>query len=200
VNFIKGKYKTFEQLANHLNSAADTPNTYLIGIDGFGGSGKSTLAKKMKEHCPGITIVHMDDFYLPSAEIISTHPMEKPVGADFDWQCLVKQVIEPLSQEKEGYYQRYDWERDTLAEWHRVPFGGIVIIEGVYSLREELSPHYDLKIWVDCPREIRLSRGIERDGEEAREMWEDNWMLSEDIYFEKQKPILKADLVVKGTS
>ncbi|WP_053364661.1 uridine kinase [Bacillus sp. FJAT-27251] len=187
-------------MANHLNSAADTTNTYLVGIDGFGGSGKSTLAAKIAEHCADVTIVHMDDFYLPSAEIIQAHPTEKPIGADFDWQRLLKQVIEPLSQEQEGHYQRYDWGSDALAEWHRVPLGGIVIIEGVYTLREELSHHYDLKIWVDCPREIRLSRGIERDGEEARDMWEKNWMLSEDLYFEKQKPILRAELVVEGTS
>ncbi|KKK39241.1 uridine kinase [Mesobacillus campisalis] len=182
-----------------MNSVADTPNTYLIGIDGFGGSGKSTLADKITEHCANVTIVHMDDFYLPSSEIIQAHPTKKPVGADFDWQRLLKQVIEPLNQEKGGHYQRYDWKTDALAEWHSVSLGGIVIIEGVYSIREELSNLYDLKIWVDCPREIRLSRGIERDGEEAREMWENNWMLSEDIYFEKQKPIERADMVVDGT-
>ncbi len=75
------------------------------------------------------------------------------------------------SQEKEGYYQRYDWDTDSLTEWHIVPVGGIVIIEGKYSIRKELTDKYDFKIWGNCPREKRLSRGLDIDGEEAREMW-----------------------------
>jgi uridine kinase len=65
-------------------------------------------------------------------------------------------------------YQRYDWETDKLSEWHTVPAGGIVIIEGVYSIRKELEDKYDFKVWVDCPRKIRLSRGLERDGDCTR--------------------------------
>ncbi len=107
-------------------------------------------------------------------------------------------MLEPLCQEKEGCYQRYDWEMDSLAEWHTVPIGGIVIIEGVYTIRKELADKYDYKIWLDCPREIRLSRGLERDGEEAREMWESNWMVSEDMYVEEHKPFESADLIVSG--
>lgn len=173
-------------------------STFLIGIDGCGGSGKSTYADKIKEVFSDVTIVHMDDFYLPTNQILKIDATKKPIGADFDWKRLLNQVLEPLSQEKEGYYQRYDWETDSLAKWHTVPIGGIVIIEGVYTIREELADKYDLKIWVDCPRNIRLSRGLERDGEQAREMWESNWMVSEDLYVEKQKPFARADLIVSG--
>jgi uridine kinase len=53
---------------------------------------------------------------------------------------------------------------------------------------------------MDLLREItRLSRGIERDGEAAREMWENNWMVSEDIYVKEHKPFEIADLVVDGS-
>nr|WP_223820978.1 AAA family ATPase [Bacillus sp. S3] len=171
-------------------------NTLLIGVDGCGGAGKSTLAKFLKEKCSNVTVVHMDDFYFPSDQIIHKHPKEKPIGADVDWKRVLKQVIEPIRQDQEGHYQRYDWESDRLAEWHKVPIGGIVIIEGVYSTRHELSNLYDFTIWVDCPRETRLSRGIERDGEDARRIWEDNWMVSEDMYMKEHKPHQRADLVV----
>lgn len=164
-----------------------------------GGAGKSTLANKLKEECSNVTIVHKDDFYRPSSEIIKVPPIEKPIGADFDWKRVLYQVLEPISQDKEGYYQRYDWETDCLAEWHTVPVGGIVIIEGVYSIRQELSDKYDFTIWVDSPRKIRLTRGLQRDGEEVRDMWENNWMISEGIYVEKQKPQERADLLVDGT-
>lgn len=196
---VKGPFSSFKQLVDGINKISKKQSTLLIGIDGCGGSGKSTFADKIKEELSNVTIVHKDDFYFPSSQIINTNPTKKVIGADFDWKRLLNQVLEPISQEKEGYYQRYDWELDSLTEWNSVPVGGIVIIEGVYSIRKELSDIYDFKIWVDCPREKRLSRGLDRDGEEAREMWENYWMISEDIYLEKYKPYERADIVVDGT-
>ncbi|WP_261177291.1 uridine kinase [Anaerobacillus sp. CMMVII] len=190
---------SFEELLNQINSTVRKQKTLLIGIDGCGGSGKSTLAARIKESYQNVTIVHMDDFYLPSAQIIQSPPADKPVGADFDWKRVFKQVLDPLLKNQEGYYQRYDWPSDRLAEWHVVPIAGIVVIEGCYSLRNELATSYDLKIWVETPRETRLLRGIERDGEAARSKWENDWMVSEDIYLELQKPKQRVDIVMKGT-
>jgi uridine kinase len=200
VDFIskKGNFNTFEQLAESIENIPRKHSTLIIGIDGCGGSGKSTLADNLKEHCSNVTIVHMDDFYFPSSQIINTHPTKKLIGSDFDWKRILKQVLQPLSQDIEGHFQRYNWETDNLAEWHTVPIGGIVIIEGVYSIRRELAEKYDFTIWVDCPRELRLSRGLKRDGEEARDKWENDWMISEDIYIQQHRPFQRADLVVDG--
>ncbi|MCA1622788.1 MAG: AAA family ATPase [Acidobacteria bacterium] len=157
--------------------------TLLIGIDGCGGAGKSTLARKIKETLPDVTIVQMDDFYFKDA---------------FNWQRLKRQVLEPLSKNLPAEYQRYDWQTEMLAEWHKVETGGIVIVEGCYSTRKELSDFYDYKIWVETPREIRLARGIERDGEKARWLWEEEWMPSEDLYVENDLPRERADLIIYG--
>lgn len=194
-----GEFVNFQQLVRSIDSIPKKQATLLIGIDGCGGSGKSTLANKMRTECSNVSVVHMDDFYLPSSQIVKVSPEKKPIGADYDWKRVLNQVLEPISQNKEGFYQRYDWDKDELVEWHTVPIGGIVIIEGVYSIRKELANKYDFTIWVDCPRETRLSRGLERDGEQARDMWEKNWMISEDIYVEEHRPDERADLIVNGT-
>nr|WP_246938875.1 uridine kinase [Bacillus pinisoli] len=190
---------TFERLLYYIGTYAKKQSTLLIGIDGCGGAGKSTLANMIKEHYTNVTIIHNDDFYLPSSELIDGDPTKKPIGADFDWKRLLEQVLLPLSQDKEGFYQRYDWNTDKLAEWHTVPTGEIVIVEGVYCTRQELEHLYDIKIWVNCPSDTRLLRGIERDGEGAREMWENNWMVAEELYVQKQKPHERADFLIDGT-
>ncbi|EFI64615.1 MULTISPECIES: uridine kinase family protein [Bacillus cereus group] len=172
----------------------------IIGIDGCGGAGKSTLANKIKSNFSTVTIVHMDDFYLPSAKIVNEHPTNKSIGADFDWKRLLQEVLDPISNGIEGCYKRYDWETDSLAESHTVAANGIVIIEGVYATRQELAGMYDLKIWVNCPRETRIKRGIARDGEAARDMWENNWMVAEDMYVEIHKPHEFADFIIDGTN
>ena len=154
-----------------------------IGIDGGGGAGKSTLAQAVKDNSPNITIVQMDDFYFKDR---------------FDCQRLKKQVLEPLSRNQTAEYQRYDWRRKTLAEWRKVEAGGMLIVEGVYSTGKELADFYDYKVWVDCPREIRLKRGLERDGEKAREIWEKQWMPAEDFYIVNDSPRERADLIING--
>jgi uridine kinase len=147
MNFItkKGQHISFEQLLIDIKNVPKKQSTILIGIDGCGGSGKTTFANKIKKACSDVTIVHMDDFYHPSSKIINAPPTEKPIGADFDWKRLLNQVLEPLSKEKEAHYQRFDWKTDRLAEWHTVPVGGIVIVEGVYAIRKELADKYDFR-------------------------------------------------------
>lgn len=74
---------------------------------------------------------------------------------------------------------------------------GTVIIEGCYSTRDELREYYDFTIWVDCPREQRLVRGLERDGEGAFEFWR-QWMEEEDRYIKEQLPQSKVTRRMKG--
>lgn len=58
---------------------------------------------------------------------------------------------------------------------------------------------YDVRIWVDSPRDFRLERGVERDGSGNRDMWENVWLPDEDKYFEVQKPADSADIIIDGT-
>ena len=72
-----------------------------------------------------------------------------------------------------------------------------VTLEGVSSSSEAFRPFLTYSIWIETPRELRLRRGLERDGEEARAQWE-QWMAEEDDYVRREKPQERADLVVPG--
>lgn len=173
----------FDISVNFLENLLRKQKTLLIGIDGCGGAGKSALAKQIRRNLPDAAIVEMDDFYFRNG---------------FDWQRLKRQVLEPLSLNIAAKYQRYDWQTEKLAEWRKIEVGGTVIIEGIYSTRTELADFYDYKIWIECPREIRLARGIERDGEAMRGKWENEWMPDEDFYAITDNPKQRADLIVKS--
>lgn len=169
--------------------------TILVGIDGAGGSGKSSLAQSLRGAGGADIVVEMDDFYLPA----SARAEQGGIGGNFDWTRLQSQVLQPLRAGVAGNYQRYDWDNDALAEWHEVRTGGVVVVEGIYSLRRELKEAYDLRLFVECPRDLRLRRGLDRDGEEARQQWELEWMPAEAHYFEDHRPDLVADLVIDGS-
>ena len=99
-----------------------------------------------------MTVVEFDDFYLPLRERKARVARgNTEIGGDFDWRRLQEQVLAPLSLDNAAAYQRYDWPSDELAEWQSVPVGGIVIIEGNYSTRQELFNFYDFTLWIDAP-------------------------------------------------
>lgn len=127
----------------------------LIAIDGWGGAGKSRLAAELETRLPSAKVVHTDDFTGPRVP-------------SWDWQRFAREVLDPLLRDRPARFQRYDWNRDQLGEWQDVPTGGTVIVEGTSSSRHELGPIWDFVIWVECPRELRLRRGLQRDGAALR--------------------------------
>jgi uridine kinase len=74
----------------------------------------------------------------------------------------------------------------------------VIVIEGVCALHRLFREAYDLKVWVEAPRELRLARGVARDGEDARRIWEETWLPGEDRYVQRDDPISAADMIVDG--
>jgi uridine kinase len=191
-------YKTvLPDIVSRVHQLSASKQPVLIGVDGCGGSGKSTLAAELSRSLGLATVIHIDDFYKPSRER-SRLTSSQPVGWQFDWQRLEKDVLKPLHTGCEANYQRYDWNIDSLADWRNIQVLAPIIIEGVYALRSELSIYYGLRLWMECPRDVRLQRGLERDGEQARSQWEDDWMKEEDRYIASHKPHLQAHKIIQG--
>jgi uridine kinase len=190
-----------EGLISELQAAASR-SVVLVGVDGQGGAGKTAwsagLAEAMRPWGQASAIVHFDDFFLPSAERPRGTANARPIGGDFDWRRLRDEVLLPLRDGHAARYSRHDWTLDALAETHEVVPHGVVIVEGVYCTRRELADLYDVRAWVECPRDVRLARGIERDGEIARDLWEVDWMPAEEGYVREHQPMAAADYVVSG--
>jgi uridine kinase len=180
----------------------DARSTTLVGVDGLGGAGKTSLATSVATELSSggrrVDVVHFDDFYLPSSLRTREAGVEKPIGGDFDWQRLRDDVLIPLREGRSARYSSYDWNANVLAGMREVPPGGVVLVEGVGSTRNELAALYDVRIWVECPRAVRLSRGLARDGAASRARWERDWMPAEDRYRSEHRPDLSADIVVSG--
>jgi uridine kinase len=179
-----------------LRDALISKGTRLIAIDGRGGSGKSTLARQLAAGWPQALVIELDDFYRPLAE---RHEPPASHGADLDLERLVEQVLDPFHSGRAGRYQRYDWEEDRLTTWRDVPADAVILLEGVYSTSQRLRGFLDYSIWVDCPHDVRLRRGVERDGERMRAVWVEQWMPAEDRYVEAERPRATADLVLDGS-
>jgi uridine kinase len=149
----------------------------LVGIGGHGAAGKSTLARM-----------------IPRAQIVSTDEFWD--GRAFDIERLAREVVTPLSLGTVARFEPYDWSARERRGARTVEPAGVVVIEGVCALHQILREAYAVRVWVEAPYDVRLARGVARDGEAARSTWVDVWMPSEDRYVERDNPVACAHLVI----
>ena len=160
--------------------------TRIVAIDGCGGAGKSSLAAKLAALLDDCPLIHTDDF------ASWDHPL--------DWYPrMITQVLEPLRQNRPTRYQKFDWQKKQLGEWETVEPCPVVLVEGVSASRVEFRPYLSFAIFVETDRELRLQRGLERDGEEALPLWK-QWMAEEDAYLLRDRPEEYADVVISGNT
>lgn len=190
---------TYSEWAGALRARACTARgEACIGIDGAGASGKSTIARQLATAAPDFQVIALDDFYRPSRERYPGPVEQRPIAADYDLERLRREVLEPLASGRPAAYRRYDWQTDAVGPARVVVQKPIVILEGIYSSSATLAPFLDAAVWVECPRELRLARGLARDGEAARARWELDWMPGEDLYMANERPPERAAFVCDG--
>lgn len=176
-----------EDLAARLLGAPPRAgNTRVAAIDGPAGSGKTTLAARLAA-AVGAPVVHMDDLY-PGWDGLAAAP-----GKLREW------VLEPLADGRRARYRRYDWEAGAYAEWVDVPAADVLITEGCASGARTAAPYLSLLVWVDAPYDVRMLRGIGRDGEIFRPYWE-RWAAQERVLFAAERTAERADVRVDGTA
>lgn len=159
-------------------------NGRLVCVDGPAGSGKTTLAAALARLEPGSRVIHMDDLY-------------------DGWEGLprltdqLEPLLRPLARGAAGSYRRYDWEAGRYAETVTVAPCPLLVLEGVGSGSRAHADLTTVLVWVWAPADLRLRRGLERDGSALAGRWR-QWMLDEDALFVREETAGRADLFVDG--
>jgi dephospho-CoA kinase len=157
----------------------------VVAIDGPSGAGKSTLAAALAAEL-GSQVVHVDDL-IPGWDGLTAGP--EVVGRD---------ILEPISQGRDGGFRRYDWDNRRYAEWSPVPVAPYLVVEGCASGVRPVAAYLSLLVWVDAPQELRFERGMERDGETFRPYWE-RWETQSQALWAADGTAARADVVVDGS-
>lgn len=152
----------------------------LVCVDGPAGAGKSTLAAEIASREPASHVVHMDDLYegwrgLPAVD------------------AQLEGLLRPLAAGETGHYRRYDWHAGRFAETVEVEPVGLLVVEGVGSGSRCVADLVTVLTWVDAPYDVRMRRGIERDGDDFAPYWE-AWAAAEAEHFAREDTRARADL------
>ena len=151
-------------------------------IDGPAGSGKTTLAAALHSLCPASTVVHLD-------ELLDGWGGLRGVAERLDPLLL------PLARGETGRYERYDWVAGRFAEWVPIEPTPLLVVEGVGSGSLRHAARCTTLVWVEVDDDLRLRRGLERDGQAMRPHWE-QWMVDERAHHVDQRSLARADVIV----
>ena len=169
------------QSADSAHSAAEF---VLVGIGGHGGAGKTTLAKRLAAELVDCEVVATDAFW---------------DGVGFDLNRLRTDVLDPLLAGEAVDFDEWDWATKQPRPGRELRPEGVVVVEGVCALHQMFRDDMAVRVWVDAPYDVRLARGVARDGEGSRATWVDVWMPNEEAYVRRDEPIACAHLIIDGT-
>jgi len=140
----------------------------IIGIAGGTGSGKTTVVNKIIERLAekDITILSQDAYYRDNSDL----PLEERQKINFDHPDalefeLLAENIRKLKRGETVEQPIYSYLTCTrAAETTTIIPRKAIIVEGILILwPKELRKLMDIKIFVDCEADVRLSRVIHRD-------------------------------------
>ncbi|HYH34620.1 MAG TPA: 4-amino-4-deoxy-L-arabinose transferase [Nocardioides sp.] len=156
----------------------------LVCIDGPAGSGKTTLADQVAALSPGTLVVHTDDL-LAGWDGLPGLP------------ATIETLLRPLAAGAAGSYRRFDWHADRRAEAVPVPPRPLLVLEGVGAGALPTARFATLLVWVEAPYDVRMRRGLDRDGDVFAPHWE-KWSAAEVEHFARHRTRERADLHLDG--
>ena len=163
---------------------------YVIGIAGGSASGKSTLCGMLEKKIiqAQVKVFHMDSYFKEEDQRPHVKaPVTRKIYTDDN---------HPLTMDLPGLSR--DLTAALTQDWD------VIIVEGLLTLwDDEILPHLDLKLFIDCRADERIVRRTHRNMEwgqtfeEITNVYLDMVRYRHDEYVEPSK--WRADLIINGS-
>jgi uridine kinase len=166
----------------------------VVALDGRSGAGKSSLAAKIAGAL-GACVLDSDDFFAGGVAVRSDAPQDR-VRDCIDWKKQ-RPVLEALRAARGVSYVAFDWDAfdgRLKAEPTFIEPRAVVLFDGVYTARPELSDLVDLRLLLQVSEATRAARLLAREGSIGA--WERQWHEAEEWYFTHVVPPHAFDAIV----
>lgn len=142
----------------------------LVALDGFDGAGKTHLSAELAELARTrgvrpVVRVSIDGFHRPKAERVAAGSgPEGFYSGSYRYEAFRSDVVDSLREHGSITPAIWDVARNepVNAAQIAVPPRGIVLVDGIFLQRPELSDVWDAVVWVHAPFEVSVPRGNAR--------------------------------------
>lgn len=165
----------------------------ILAIDGGSASGKTTISQSLKE-IYDCTVFHMDDFFLRPEQ--RTPERLKEIGGNVDRERFLEEILIPLKADKPICYRPFDCSTLSLCPPITVEIKKLVVVEGAYSMHQDLEPFYDFSVFLSVSPEIQKKRIEKRNPPPLAQRFFNEWIPLENAYFEKTDIKNRCDLTI----
>lgn len=182
----------------------------LVAVDGADGAGKTVFADALGERlgAVGRHVVRagLDDFHHPQTHRHALGRTGETVWTrSFDVPAIRRELLDPWRRGPGSAYRRrwHDLASDSYVAEQPVPVPdrGVLLVDGIFTQRPELTDAWDLVVWLEVPDEIRVARMASRDGttDDVTHPDQGRYLDAQRIYRETCDPVSAADVVIDNT-
>lgn len=207
------RFVLLHQITNEILSL---PNRVKVAVDGPDAAGKTTLAGELEgiiqnTNTRQVLRASIDWFHHPREVRYRRYGSTSPLGYyydAFDLAALREYLLDPLKPEGSGRVQTawfdYRANRPLPASEHtrQAAADAILIFDGVFLMRPELSEAWDYFIFVQVDFNTILSRAQIRDqplfgtDRATRDRYLNRYLPAQQVYLSRYRPDLHANAVI----
>lgn len=173
----------------------------LVAITGIDGCGKGYLTRRIAEALmtEGIRVgvIGIDGWLnLPDKRFGNQNPAEHFYLHALRFDEMFAQLVLPL-RDRRSIRLEADFAEETATHYRKQAYEfediDVILLEGIYLLKQAFQTYYDLSIWIDCTFQTALERALERQQEglsltETVEAYHTIYFPAQQIHFERDNP------------
>jgi len=185
----------------------------LVAVSGIDGSGKGWLTARIAAELQsaGVKVanINIDGWLnLPAKRFSRTNPAEHFYRHAIRFDDMFAQFVLPL-RDRRAVYVEADFSEETATEYknHVYDYSNtdVVLLDGIYLLKQEFRQYYDPSIWVESSFETALKRALARGQEglspaDTIHAYETIYFPAQEIHFHRDHPKQAATMIFNNNA
>jgi uridine kinase len=201
----------FCRIMDEVKRRKSHDRAFVIGVTGIDTSGKTQFTEALCQFITSkgyeVQLIRLDDFHNPrKIRCAESNQAKNYYRRSFDIATIVQKLLLPVHMKEEFsvklalldlFSDKYEIEKE-----YSFTKGTIVVFEGVFLFRKELSPYLDYKIFLEIDFDESKRRAKARDvplyGQEILERYDLKYLPAQRKFLEEYPPLQTADMIINN--
>ncbi|MFC2014481.1 hypothetical protein ACFLUP_00635 [Chloroflexota bacterium] len=203
------RVEIFQQILKEIETRKTKDRAFVAGVNGIDCSGKSMFAESFEKFLVSrgleTQLISIDEFHNPVAYRYSGNTqIENYYNNSFNINTIIEKLMSKIKRGANYSIKLpvLNWQTDEYDTEKEYTFNQntIVIFEGVFLFRKELSTHIDYKVFLEITFQESKRRAKIRDSEASLRKYEEKYLPAQKRYLDEFPPAETADLIIDNSN